>query len=200
MKVEEDPSYILLLRKKFAYLESIPGVLLPHPATPAIPVTPDSMQVQMQESYDQQMDFWANQQVRIMPNSLDALLSKLPAVGPTSGDMYGEIPVLMAAQKHEMERAVLKDEMEVNGGETSGSMNYLVNVANPMLWCMNLLFGLIWCGALIVCIALYVGNLNSKLMLSGYISYNLDSVLWVRLTKHSDVLQTTYQAGYKFLI
>lgn len=133
MKVEEDPSYILLLRKKFAYLESIPGVLLPHPATPAIPVTPDSMQVQMQESYDQQMDFWANQQVRIMPNSLDALLSKLPAVGPTSGDMYGEIPVLMAAQKHEMERAVLKDEMEVNGGETSGSMNYLVNVANPML-------------------------------------------------------------------
>lgn len=135
MKVEEDPSYILLLRKKFTYLESIPGVLLPHPTTPAIPVTPDSMQVQMQECYDQQMDFWAYQQVRIMPsvNSLDALLSKLPAVGPTSGHMYGEIPALMAAQKHEMERAVLKDEMEVNGGEASGSMNYLVNVANRML-------------------------------------------------------------------
>ncbi|XP_078162398.1 protein RICE SALT SENSITIVE 3-like [Carex rostrata] len=134
-KVEEDPSYILLLRKKFTYLESIPGVLLPHPTTPAIPVTPDSMQVQMQECYDQQMDFWAYQQVRIMPsvNSLDALLSKLPAVGPTSGHMYGEIPALMAAQKHEMERAVLKDEMEVNGGEASGSMNYLVNVANRML-------------------------------------------------------------------
>lgn len=91
------------------------------------------MQVQMQAGYDQQMDFWANQQVRIMPNSLDALLSKLPAVGPTSGHMYGEIPALMLAQKHEMERAALKDEMEVNGGETSGSMNYLVNVANPML-------------------------------------------------------------------
>jgi hypothetical protein len=125
-KVEEDPSYVLLLRKKFTYLESIPGVLLPHPATPAIPVTPDSMQVQQMQGYAQQMDFWANQQVRIMPsvNSLDALLSKLPAVGPTSGHMYGEIPVLMAAQKHEM---------EVNGGEPSSSMNYLVNVANPML-------------------------------------------------------------------
>lgn len=132
--MEEDPSYILLLRKKFTYLENIPGVLLPHPASPAIPVIPDSMQVQIQ-GYAQQMDFWANQQVRMMPsiNSLDALLSKLPAVGPTSGHVYSEIPVLMAAQKQDMERAVLKEEMELNGGETSGSVNYLVNVANPML-------------------------------------------------------------------
>jgi hypothetical protein len=134
MKVEEDPSYILLLRKKFTYLENIPGVLLPHPASPAIPVIPDSMQVQMQ-GYAQQMDLWTNQQARMTPsiNSLDALLSKLPAVGPSSGHMYGEIPVLIAAQKQEIERAALKEQKEMNGGETSGSMNYLVNVANPML-------------------------------------------------------------------
>ncbi|KAJ4811042.1 Serine/threonine-protein kinase WNK (With No Lysine)-like protein [Rhynchospora pubera] len=132
-KVEEDPSFILLLRKKFAYLESIPGVLLPHPASPAFPLTADNMQVQMQ-GYAQQMEFCENQQLRIMPsiNSLDALLSKLPAVGPTSGQVYGEMPVLMAAQKQEMERSVLKEEIEVIGGETSSSMNYLVNAANSM--------------------------------------------------------------------
>jgi hypothetical protein len=112
----------------------MPGLLLPHPASSGIPVIPDSMQVQMQ-GYAQQMDLWTNQQVRMMPsiNSSDVLLSKLPAVGPSSGHVYGEISVLMAAQMQEIERASLKEQKDENGGETSGSLNYLVNVANPML-------------------------------------------------------------------
>nr|XP_025699430.1 protein CLEC16A homolog isoform X3 [Arachis hypogaea] len=36
-KVIEDLSYVVLLRKKFSYIESIPGVLLPHPSSSAYP-------------------------------------------------------------------------------------------------------------------------------------------------------------------
>ncbi|KAL6189828.1 hypothetical protein ACLB2K_036229 [Fragaria x ananassa] len=34
-KVVEDLSYVVLLRKKLSYIESIPGVLLPHPSSPS---------------------------------------------------------------------------------------------------------------------------------------------------------------------
>ncbi|KAM6562153.1 hypothetical protein CsatB_022151 [Cannabis sativa] len=34
-KVIEDLSYVVLLRKKLSYIESIPGVLLPHPSSPS---------------------------------------------------------------------------------------------------------------------------------------------------------------------
>ncbi|CAN6727225.1 unnamed protein product [Malus baccata var. baccata] len=40
-KVIEDLSYVVLLRKKFSYIESIPGVLLPHPSSPSFPFKPD---------------------------------------------------------------------------------------------------------------------------------------------------------------
>ncbi|KAM0961850.1 hypothetical protein ACFX2I_021055 [Malus domestica] len=40
-KVIEDLSYVVLLRKKFGYIESIPGVLLPHPLSPPFPFKPD---------------------------------------------------------------------------------------------------------------------------------------------------------------
>ncbi|KAL8035751.1 hypothetical protein ABFX02_12G117200 [Erythranthe guttata] len=36
-KVIEDLSYVVLLRKKLSYIESIPGVLLPHPSSSAYP-------------------------------------------------------------------------------------------------------------------------------------------------------------------
>lgn len=36
-KVVEDLSYVVLLRKKLSYIESIPGVLLPHPSSPSFP-------------------------------------------------------------------------------------------------------------------------------------------------------------------
>ncbi|KAF4395476.1 hypothetical protein G4B88_010940 [Cannabis sativa] len=35
IKVIEDLSYVVLLRKKLSYIESIPGVLLPHPSSPS---------------------------------------------------------------------------------------------------------------------------------------------------------------------
>ncbi|KAF8779785.1 hypothetical protein HU200_002044 [Digitaria exilis] len=35
--VAEDLSYVVLLRRKFGYVESIPGVLLPHPSSAAFP-------------------------------------------------------------------------------------------------------------------------------------------------------------------
>nr|CAB3448145.1 unnamed protein product [Digitaria exilis] len=37
IKVAEDLSYVVLLRRKFGYVESIPGVLLPHPSSAAFP-------------------------------------------------------------------------------------------------------------------------------------------------------------------
>ncbi|MCD7449856.1 hypothetical protein HAX54_001898 [Datura stramonium] len=40
-KVIEDLSYVVLLRKKFSYIESIPGVLLPHPSSSAYPFKVD---------------------------------------------------------------------------------------------------------------------------------------------------------------
>ncbi|MQM22150.1 hypothetical protein Taro_055198 [Colocasia esculenta] len=97
----EDLSYVLLLRKKFSYLESIPGVLLPHPLSAAVPLKIDG-------SCDIAPENWAaashtaapaappplppiellhlGQQGRFPPstNSLEALLSKLPSVGLSS--------------------------------------------------------------------------------------------------------------------
>ncbi|CBI32118.3 unnamed protein product, partial [Vitis vinifera] len=40
-KVIEDLSYVVLLRKKFGYIESIPGVLLPHPSPSPFPFKVD---------------------------------------------------------------------------------------------------------------------------------------------------------------
>ncbi|KAJ0986646.1 hypothetical protein J5N97_005002 [Dioscorea zingiberensis] len=95
-KVVEDLSFVVLLRKKFSYLESIPGVLLPHPSSTAFPIkmdaqdnwpfhgTPAALAPPM-EIYDHH--FGVSQQVRITPSmsSLEALLSKLPSVGPGPG-------------------------------------------------------------------------------------------------------------------
>ncbi|KAE8730254.1 hypothetical protein F3Y22_tig00003041pilonHSYRG01219 [Hibiscus syriacus] len=90
-KVIEDLSYVVLLRKKFSYIESIPGVLLPHPSSYAYPLngTPEPWthfpagmpiaQPPPPEFYDH-----FNQPMNITPSmsSLEALLSKLPSVVP----------------------------------------------------------------------------------------------------------------------
>ncbi|KAJ3677483.1 hypothetical protein LUZ60_003207 [Juncus effusus] len=101
-KVEEDLSYIVLLRKNFSYIESIPGVLLPHPSSALFPVT---------EHFIPNTEFYEDQNVRFTPSmsSLEALLSKLPPVGPTESQPIG--------QQEEMER--------IGGGESSG---YFVNM------------------------------------------------------------------------
>ncbi|PSS26850.1 Transcription factor like [Actinidia chinensis var. chinensis] len=93
--VIEDLSYLVFLRKKFSYIESIPGVLLPHPASSAYPFknegynAPEAWHFQgtnilapppPAEFYDHHF----NQHMRITPSmsSLEALLSKLPSVVP----------------------------------------------------------------------------------------------------------------------
>lgn len=114
-KVVEDLSYVVLLRKKFAYIESIPGVLLPHPSSAAFPPQPDMWAgypgggpvplgptSQLLDHHHHQQQYYGYEfnpvqaQAQQQPNmggavsmitpsmsSLEALLSKLPSVGPT---------------------------------------------------------------------------------------------------------------------
>ncbi|XVF02411.1 hypothetical protein REPUB_Repub04eG0173400 [Reevesia pubescens] len=98
-KVIEDLSYVVLLRKKFSYIESIPGVLLPHPSSSAYPFkvdgygTPEAWHLPAgtiaapPEFYDH-----FNQPMKITPSmsSLEALLSKLPSVVPPQASGYCE--------------------------------------------------------------------------------------------------------------
>ncbi|KAH7515747.1 protein RICE SALT SENSITIVE 3 [Ziziphus jujuba] len=96
-KVIEDLSHVVMLRKKFSYIESIPGVLLPHPSSSAFPaVKVDGygnpaeaaawhFQASLAPPTDQFYDHYNNQlPLKITPSmsSLEALLSKLPSVVP----------------------------------------------------------------------------------------------------------------------
>ncbi|PON98900.1 MYC/MYB transcription factor [Trema orientale] len=110
-KVIEDLSYVVLLRKKFSYIESIPGVLLPHPSSsPVLPfkvvdnygTTPDAWHYQgplglVPQTHHHNLDFYDQHQHQYNMNSqplkniitpsmssLEALLSKLPSVVPPS--------------------------------------------------------------------------------------------------------------------
>ncbi|CAN6274478.1 unnamed protein product, partial [Urochloa humidicola] len=94
-KVAEDLSYVVMLRRKFGYLESIPGVLLPHPSSAAFPAVagvpadaaaacagwPPGLVPPPIELYDPYGQA-AAAQMHIVPSmsSLEALLSKLPSV------------------------------------------------------------------------------------------------------------------------
>ncbi|CAL9111023.1 hypothetical protein MUK42_00220 [Musa troglodytarum] len=153
-KVMEDLSLVILLRKKFEYLESIPGVLLPHPSSSACPMRIEACTLPQNWPAFPPVEFYDHfsPQMRVVTpsmSSLDALLSKLPPVGlppPTpaaSSPGYFDMPVLLQPQKPssgvmEMER-VAKEEMEEEygqesgvlemGGECSSSMSYYVNVA-----------------------------------------------------------------------
>lgn len=104
-KVIEDLSYVVLLRKKFNIIESIPGVLLPHPSSSSFPfkidgynnIAPDHQPWHFQSNhilpphhppaeifYDQYHFNHQPTNMRIAPSmsSLEALLSKLPSVVP----------------------------------------------------------------------------------------------------------------------
>lgn len=100
-KVIEDLSYVVQLRKQFNYIESIPGVLLPHPSSSAYPIKIDGYGG-APEGYWQHYppsgmtttiapppEFFNNHHqqtmaMKITPSmsSLEALLSKLPSVVP----------------------------------------------------------------------------------------------------------------------
>ena len=105
-KVIEDLSYVVMLRKKLSYIESIPGVLLPHPSSSGYPFInaspsdtwhfpgvapppPSQPEYHQQRIYhsDQHHHFLMGhhqQPMKITPSmsSLEALLSKLPSVVP----------------------------------------------------------------------------------------------------------------------
>ncbi|CAN6164477.1 unnamed protein product [Urochloa humidicola] len=109
-KVAEDLSYVVMLRRKFGYLESIPGVLLPHPSSAGVfpgggcvgPPPPDMVAaaggwpgmmplppphagppLELYDPYGAAVAA-AAAAGPIMPSmsSLEALLSKLPSVVP----------------------------------------------------------------------------------------------------------------------
>ncbi|KAG2707472.1 hypothetical protein I3760_05G149000 [Carya illinoinensis] len=136
-KVIEDLSYVVLLRKKFSYIESIPGVLLPHPSSSTFPFkldgynTPETWHIQgtlapPTELYDQY-----NQPLKITPSmsSLEALLSKLPSVVPPTAPpqsqfMSSQRPLefigMEKVAKDEIDEEVYRPELEV--GESSSSI------------------------------------------------------------------------------
>ncbi|PUZ77484.1 hypothetical protein GQ55_1G375300 [Panicum hallii var. hallii] len=149
-KVAEDLSYVVMLRRKFGYLESIPGVLLPHPSSSAFPAdgcvgggpaeaacgwAPGLVVPQMDLCYDpygQATAAAAAAQMHIVPSmsSLEALLSKLPSVDPAAP------PGGMA--KDEADRGECHGAVDVatgSGGESTSSVaaataSYYVNVAS----------------------------------------------------------------------
>ncbi|XP_019157939.1 PREDICTED: uncharacterized protein LOC109154657 [Ipomoea nil] len=145
-KVIEDLSYVVLLRKKLSYIESIPGVLLPHPSSAAYPMkidgyglSPEAWPPHFQanivaappaEYYDH---FNNNNQppaaamMKITPSmsSLEALLSKLPSVVPTGPSMpavpgnYSDVP----PQYHRAPEMVAKEEYDDDDEENNNNNN-----------------------------------------------------------------------------
>ncbi|KAL6911467.1 hypothetical protein ACP4OV_000272 [Aristida adscensionis] len=149
-KVAEDLSYVVMLRRKFSYLESIPGVLLPHPSAAAFPAggcvggpadaawPPGLMPAPPMELYDPYGQAAAAAQMHVVPSmsSLEALLSKLPSVGPAAAAGGGGMAM---AAKDEEAGAVDRAGSGIagNGGETTSvtasaataAMSYYVDVA-----------------------------------------------------------------------
>ncbi|OEL35214.1 hypothetical protein BAE44_0003767 [Dichanthelium oligosanthes] len=125
-QVAEDLSYVVMLRRKFGYLESIPGVLLPHPSSAAFPAAggcavvgggPADVACSWPPGLVPPMELYdpygqaavAAAQMHIVPSmsSLEALLSKLPSVDPEAAGS-------MMANKEEGDAAV--DRGECHGG------------------------------------------------------------------------------------
>lgn len=144
VQVAEDLSYVVALRRKFGYLESIPGVLLPHPSSAAFPGAGGLQDAAWAPSPT--MDLYdpyygahaaAAQMHHIVPSmsSLEALLSKLPSVGPTAapGAIRGAIGGGSVA-KEELDDAM--DAAGNGGGESTSAATtplvpYYVDVAKP---------------------------------------------------------------------
>ncbi|KAG0534177.1 hypothetical protein BDA96_04G257000 [Sorghum bicolor] len=160
-KVAEDLSYVVMLRRKFGYLESIPGVLLPHPSSwpPGLVVPPPMME--LYDPYAHQAA--AAAQMHIVPSmsSLEALLSKLPSVDPAASGgmaaaMASKIEETAGGVEHGERHGGMADDddgaaggsgrgVAGNGGESTSvaaaaaattttaaaAVSYYVNVAKP---------------------------------------------------------------------
>lgn len=136
-KVIEDLSYVVLLRKKLSYIESIPGVLLPHPSSSAFPVKVEEFGPQDAWHFQGPPEFYDHHQLanhqpmRVTPSmsSLEALLSKLPSVVPTQqGSAYYESQQVIPSSHRPLElmgteRVRKEENVEENeAGEGSSSM------------------------------------------------------------------------------
>ncbi|CAL5188962.1 unnamed protein product [Lathyrus oleraceus] len=147
-KVIEDLSYVVLLRKKFSYIESIPGVLLPHPSSSAYPYGVPTEQwhnfQQHQQHGDQIYDHFMNNNNNNMPmkvtpsmSSLEALLSKLPSVVPPQQhqqhqtqqhvlaplEFMGGMPKVAKEELDEEEQEEVYRPEQLDVGESSSSMS-----------------------------------------------------------------------------
>ncbi|KAK1317699.1 DNA repair protein UVH3 [Acorus calamus] len=122
--VVEDLNYVVQLRKKFTYLWSIPGVLLPHPSSSAYGVSfPNSQPIHHPMSI---IEFYDNMShpFTITPSmsSLEALLSKLPSVaapmppGASIGYYYE------AHMLHHQPLVEVEEEEEAAGDECDASI------------------------------------------------------------------------------
>lgn len=139
LKVIEDLSYVVLLRKKFSYIESIPGVLLPHPSSSAYPYkvdggygAPEQWHFQGNhhhlaspqgdhQLYDNHHHHFNNLPLKITPSmsSLEALLSKLPSVVPPTQQQQQLLtssqqqrPLEFMGTMHSNNQKVTKEELD----------------------------------------------------------------------------------------
>ncbi|XP_061370180.1 protein RICE SALT SENSITIVE 3-like [Gastrolobium bilobum] len=138
-KVIEDLSYVVLLRKKFSYIESIPGVLLPHPSSSAYPYkvegysVPEQWHFQGNLAHPAELYDHFNMPLKITPSmsSLEALLSKLPSVVPPPPPTQPQSHVLPSQRslefmgmqkvaKEELDDEVYRPELDI--GESSSSI------------------------------------------------------------------------------
>ncbi|XP_059590113.1 protein RICE SALT SENSITIVE 3 isoform X5 [Vitis vinifera] len=132
-KVTEDLNYVTILQKKFTHLLSIPGFLLPHPASwssSSIPsktncgsdnIVSNTCPFQAACPPLTAMNFYdhANQPMVITPSmsSLEALLSKLPSVEPTPSTPlsgYHETPPRLISIQKPLELDIEVVAMEIN--------------------------------------------------------------------------------------
>ncbi|XP_010543989.1 PREDICTED: uncharacterized protein LOC104816749 [Tarenaya hassleriana] len=121
-KVIEDLSYVVMLRKKFSYIESIPGVLLPHPSSSGYPFINGSpsdtwhfpVAPHPPPPENHHHHFYHHQPpplpMKITPSmsSLEALLSKLPSVVPPPQQGYN--PYQHGSSKEEFTRSTHGDQ------------------------------------------------------------------------------------------
>ncbi|KAK9063442.1 hypothetical protein SSX86_017312 [Deinandra increscens subsp. villosa] len=156
-KVIEDLNYVVLLRKKFSYIENIPGVLLPHPSSSAYPLKAEQYNTSEAwhhfhgtnltmlpppDQFYNRYNYSYNQPLNITPSmsSLEALLSKLPSVVPVSSSPPPVPPFCEAAPPQYMAAGgrpaefwavEAKEEVEEedvqDGGECSSSMTFYNN-------------------------------------------------------------------------
>ncbi|XP_061371417.1 protein RICE SALT SENSITIVE 3-like [Gastrolobium bilobum] len=140
-KVIEDLSYVVLLRKKLSYIESIPGVLLPHPSSSTYPYkvegygAPEQWHFQGSVTPSAELYDHFNQPLKITPSmsSLEALLSKLPSVVPPPPPTQSQTHPSWLTQRHlefmDLQNVMAKQELdeelyrpELHMGESSSSM------------------------------------------------------------------------------